>query len=104
MPATRREVDRTLASVQKLRYSRLHRRDHDWYELIVSDQKIAWTRICRGSQYRTLGDPILSKICKQIHLVPDELQNFISCKPNWPDYRGLLSARLPSLAALLQQS
>ncbi|MBA2450191.1 MAG: hypothetical protein H0V51_19415 [Chloroflexi bacterium] len=95
MPADRREVDRTLIHQTKLRYRREDKRDHDIYTLVLSGTQFGWTKISRGTKYRTLDDSTLGKIARQAHLSVGDLKAAIACTFNWPDYARVLKQRSP---------
>jgi hypothetical protein len=95
VPAARRLVDRTLTQRQKLRYVREEGRDHDVYTLTLSGHQFGWTKISRGTKYRTLDDSILGMIARQVHLQASEFKAAIACSLNWPEYARNLKQRFP---------
>jgi hypothetical protein len=96
MPAERRAVDQTLTRRTKLRYVREDKRDHDVYALVLSGYQFGWTKISRGTSYRTLDDSILAKIARQVNLQLNELKAAIACTVNWPEYAAILKRTFPS--------
>ena len=95
MPAERRDVDFVLTSKEKLRFKQ-DDRDHDVYTLELSGYQFGWTKISRGTSYRTIDDSTLGKISRQVHLQLKEFKLAIRCDLNWPDYAVILQARFPT--------
>lgn len=96
MPAERRDVDWTLTHQRKLRYQREEGRDHAVYTLVLSGRQFGWTKISRGSGYRTLDDVVLGKIARQVSLQLSQLKAAIECTINWPEYATILKSRFPA--------
>ena len=94
MPAERRDVDFVLTNRQKLRY-RSEDRDHEVYTLELGGYQFGWTKISRGTGYRTIDDVTLGKIARQVHLQLKDLKSAIRCDLNWPDYAAVLQAKFP---------
>lgn len=68
--------------------------DHDYYFLEAHGLKRAvFTKLSRGSSYRTLDDSILALICRQLHLTKKELMALIDCPMSHEDYLKNLSER-----------
>lgn len=95
MPAERRQVDFVLTNKEKLRY-KTEDRDHDVYTLELSGYQFGWTKISRGTAYRTIDDVTLGKIARQVHLQLKDLKSALRCDLNWPDYAAILKAKFPA--------
>lgn len=85
MPRPRKD----LAGALERKGFELHqgKRDHDFY--MYSHDGLAepvFTKLSRGSGYRTLGDPILRKIQRQLRLTKKEFGDFIDCPLTAADY------------------
>jgi len=96
VPADRREVDRTLTHQGKLRYRLEEGRDHVVCTLVLSGHQFGWTKISRGSSYRTLDDTLLGKIARQVHLQLGQFKRAIDCAINWPEYARILRQKFPA--------
>lgn len=70
-------------------------RDHDFYFLLLDGRKQAtFTKLSRGTNHRDLGDPLVSKIARQLHLNKLELQSFVQCSISAADYVRLRAERI----------
>jgi hypothetical protein len=62
-------------------------RDHDflffWYE---GKRQPVFTKLSRGTQYKTVGDPLLSKMSRQLHLTKKEFGNLVDCPMSEADF------------------
>jgi hypothetical protein len=104
VPADRREVDQTLTHRTKLRYQREEGRNHVIYTLVLSGHQFGWTKVSRGSSYRTLDDTLLGKVARQVHLQLGQFKRAIECTINWPKYAQILRQRFPADAEKIPDS
>jgi hypothetical protein len=95
VPAERRDVDFVLTDKAKLRY-KSDDRDHLVYTLELSGYQFGWTKISRGTSYRTIDDTTLGKIARQVHLQLKDFKSALRCDLNWPDYAAILKATFPA--------
>lgn len=98
VPADRRAVEHTLTHPNKLRYQWAGKRDHDVYTLTLSGYQFGWTKISKGTGYRTLRDSLLAKIARQVSLQLGDFKAAIECTFNWEDYKEVLRRTSPSHA------
>lgn len=68
--------------------------DHYFYTLEYNGKKSAiFTKISKGSDYKTIQQPLLSLMCKQLKLKNHELLELIDCKINYINYIKILKGR-----------
>lgn len=92
MPLERSDVGKALS--RKGFREATRNRDHDFYFLHVDGKKTSiFTKLSRGSDYRTLGDPLVKKIADQLKLTKVQLANFVECSLTETEYLALLRAR-----------
>jgi hypothetical protein len=104
VPADRRAVEQTLTHRTKLRYQREEGRDHVIYTLVLSGHQFGWTKISRGSSYRTLDDSLLRLIARQVNLQLGQFKSAIDCTINWPEYAAILRQKSPEDADKIPES
>ena len=69
-------------------------RDHDYYFLQVAGKKSSvFTKLSRGSNYKTIGDGLVAKIAKQIFLTRSQFEKYVSCSMSREDYLEAVRAR-----------
>lgn len=69
-------------------------RDHDF--LFFGHQGITqaiFTKVSRGSAYKTLGDPLLSKMSRQVKLTKGEFLDLVDCPMSEHEYLARLVAQ-----------
>jgi hypothetical protein len=66
-------------------------KDHMFFYFKKNDA--VFTKISRGSSYKTYGDDLLSKMSKQLRLTKQELLNFIDCPLNKENYLEILRTK-----------
>lgn len=55
-------------------------KDHDFFYFVVDGRKSqVYTKLSRGTDYKTLGNGIVAKIAKQMRLSKKELHTFVEC-------------------------
>lgn len=66
-------------------------RDHDFlFFAHHGKRQPVYTKLSRGKQYRTIGDPLLSKIARQLHLNRKELDLLVDCPMTREQFLGRL--------------
>lgn len=69
--------------------------DHDKYFFILDGKKTStFTKISRGSNYKTYSDSLLDKMKKQLHLSLSDLLSFIDCPLSAEDYSKLMNEKI----------
>ena len=62
------------------------RRDHDVYRLQHQPLEPVWTKLSRGTKYKTLGRGLVGKIKRQLKLSNKQLEAFVECPMSRDDY------------------
>ena len=67
------------------------RKDHRYYDLWV-DGKLTGisTHVSTGTKYKELGEPLISKMAKQLKLSKSDFQLLIACPMTIEDYKLVL--------------
>jgi hypothetical protein len=68
-------------------------RDHDYYYYLDSSTRPVFTKVSRGSSYKSIGDILLKKMADQIGLTKSEFIRFIDCPMSAEEYRSILSKK-----------
>jgi len=77
-----------------------HKRDHDFFFLKHPDlTQPVFTKVSRGTEYRTIGDALLARMSKQLHLTRAQFDALVDCTMKKPDYLAVLQ----SLGVLREQ-
>lgn len=87
------ERDATEAQLtQKLEMTLRDRRgdDHRRYDLIIAGKRVARTMVSRGSGYRTLGDDLVGRMARQLHVTSPFFRELISCTKSRDEYLSKL--------------
>lgn len=82
MPLERRELERTLRELGFV----LSERDHEVFELYVNRRRIIYVQMSRGWAYRTLGEPILAKIAREMRVTRAFLYELVRGTKTKEDY------------------
>ena len=91
MPLDRRDIERSL---KRKGFSEEEDRDHRFYFFQHNGQKTAqWTKVSTGSKYRTIGDKLIAKMCRQVNLSKSEFHDLISCTLSGARYLALLQEK-----------
>ena len=62
-------------------------RDHRWYRLVVEGRVVARTFVSTGSKkYKTLGDDLVAKMAKQLHVTTPFFTGLVRCFKSRDDY------------------
>ena len=65
--------------------------DHDRYWLYIGEQKQAiFTKLSRGSGYRTYGDKLVADVAKQLRLTRPDLRKLVACNIDGTEYVAIL--------------
>lgn len=64
MPIERERLRRTLLALG----FELSQRDHEVFELYVEGARVARTKLSRGSEYRTLSEPAVAAVARQLRI------------------------------------
>ena len=68
-------------------------RDHDFFFFRHPNlTQAVYTKLSRGTEYKTIGDPLLSKIRKQLRLSRAQFDLLVDCPMNKAEYTGVLQA------------
>jgi hypothetical protein len=60
--------------------------DHDVYVLVYQGERQAvFTKVSRGSGYKTIGDELLSKMSKQLRLTNKQFRELVDCPMSQDD-------------------
>lgn len=69
-------------------------RDHDYFFLIIGGKKTQiFTKISRGSSYKTIGDNLLGAMSRQLKLTKREFLMLVECPLSAVQYRELLRTK-----------
>jgi hypothetical protein len=69
-------------------------RDHDTFFFMHSGlQRAVFTKVSRGSGYRTIGDELLGKMAKQLQLTRGDFDLLVECPLGEAEYAEKLIAR-----------
>jgi hypothetical protein len=69
-------------------------RDHDTFFFVHSGlQRAVFTRVSRGSNYRTIGDDLLGRMAKQLQLTRGDFNLLVECPLGEAEYVEKLVAR-----------
>lgn len=82
MPLERREVERTLRELGFVSSER----DHEVFELYVNRRHVIFVQVSRGWAYRTLGEPILAKIAREMRVTRPFLYELVRGTKTREDY------------------
>ncbi len=97
MPLERRDIDSALT---RKGFRVDQDSDHDKYWLFYNGTEQAiYTKLSRGTQYRTIGDDLVGKIARQLKLTKPKLEELVDCSMTGPDYRAFLKQRGFSLTS-----
>lgn len=89
MPLERRAIDAALKN-KGFRVDTLA--DHDKYWLHHNGVKQAiYTKLSRGTNYRTIGDDLVSKIARQVKLPRRKFEELVDCSLSEADYIAFLT-------------
>jgi hypothetical protein len=67
-------------------------RDHDFYFLYINNKKTQiFTKLSRGSKYKTYNRALLDLVKKQLKLNFKQLLDFIDCPIQFQDYLVILT-------------
>lgn len=89
MPLERQDVERALES--KLGFQRLHR-DHRVFVLEIIG-KVLKTKTSHGTQHKTIADPLLAQMARQIFVPPKFFVELVRCTKTRADYLSFLATR-----------
>lgn len=96
MPKDRREI--TSALQRKGFQKKSKKRDHDFFFLQRDDlNEPVYTKVSRGSKHKEIGDNLLGRMSRQLHLTRSEFDDLVECPMSAEDYlrtlvkRGVLS-------------
>jgi hypothetical protein len=92
MPKDRRDID------QGLRNKGFRReqggRDHDFYFFEYKGLVApVYTKLSRGSSYRTIGDNLIGKISRQLHLTTRQFNDLVDCTMSQRAYESCLAGQ-----------
>jgi hypothetical protein len=66
-------------------------RDHDFFFFRYPNlTQPVYTKVSRGREYRTIGDPLLGKMRRQLHLTRAQFDSLVDCPMNRTEYTALL--------------
>ncbi len=69
-------------------------RDHDFYFLRHDGlTRAVFTKISRGFKYKEIGDGLLSRMGRQLHLTRAEFEDLIDCPMTQGKYVALMAER-----------
>jgi hypothetical protein len=90
MPLPRDTTEQQL--VQKVQMTPRNRKgdDHRFYDLVINGQRVARTKVSRGSGYKTLGDDLVSKMARQLYVPTPFFRELINCTKSRDEYLGIL--------------
>ena len=93
-----RERSLVVASLQSKGFElRQGSRDHDFFFFAPAGLTQAiFTKVSRGSQYRTLGDPLIRRMSRQLKLTARQFESLVDC----PMTQGDFEAHLRTLGIL----
>ena len=80
---SRANLERALSG--KLRME-IDERDHRVYRLFVGGRLVVRTMVSTGTGHRTLGDPLVAAIAKQLGVTAADLRAIVSCTIDRPGY------------------
>jgi len=66
------------------------KRDHDYYYYTDESTSTIYTKVSRGSNYKSIGDSLLGKMARQIHLDKKEFLQFVDCPLSSEMYAQIL--------------
>lgn len=67
---------------------------HRWYRLYLDGEKtIIVTKVSTGKGYKILGDSLVSKMARQLHIQKAEFIDYVDCTLTLGGYRALLKER-----------
>lgn len=65
--------------------------DHDYLKLIVGGRYTGiYTKVSRGSKYRTLGDALVGQMARQVKLKKAEFVDLVGCAISGEQYLAIL--------------
>ncbi|HEV7588854.1 MAG TPA: hypothetical protein VGO40_12130 [Longimicrobium sp.] len=69
-------------------------RDHDMFFFVHGGlQRAVFTKVSRGSGYRTIGDDLLGKMAKQLQLTRGDFNLLVECPLGEVEYAEKLAAQ-----------
>lgn len=90
MTRERRDIDSALTGKG---FEREQGRDHHSYRLYIGKTKQAiGTRMSMGTSHRTIGDPLLGKMARQLMLTKSDFLDLVDCDMDGPAYIAKLRA------------
>lgn len=91
MPTIERDdIERALAQ----KGFQLRPGDHRFYRLVVDGKETSIvTKVSTGTKYRTLGNDLVSRMARQMHLTAAQLKQFVDCSISAAEYVALLRTR-----------
>jgi len=68
--------------------------DHRFLRFYVSGRKTSiQTKVSFGSQYKSLGDALISKMAHGLKITKNQFEDLVECRMSGDDYRDLLVDR-----------
>lgn len=65
--------------------------DHRWYRFVIGEKVVARTFVSTGSKkYKTLGDDLIGKMARQLHVSTPFLTGLVRCTNSRDDYLRVL--------------
>lgn len=66
--------------------------DHHFYTLWVANKKTpVFTKLSHGTKYKTYGDDLLAKVCRQLSLTKKQFLEYVECTLSESDLIEILS-------------
>lgn len=66
-------------------------RDHDFlFFSHAGKRQPVFTKVSRGRNYKTVGDPLLAKMSRQLHLTRKEFDRLVDCPMTLEEFTGHL--------------
>jgi len=95
MPKERADI---VASLSKKgfqpRQQKKRKGDHDFFFFRFPNlTRPVYTKVSRGTNYRTISDDLLGKMSRQLHLTRAEFDALVDCAMEKPDYITVLKSR-----------
>lgn len=91
MPLDRSEITSSLLR-KGFKRSQKQSKHHDYFLYHTNDKVTSlYTYVSRGTKYKTLSDPLVSKMAKQTKLTNDQFHNLVDCTLTAEEYKDILT-------------
>lgn len=75
-----------------------NKRDHDFFHLLdrAGRKSAIFTKTSRGNKYKTLGDPLVAAMARQLRLTKDQFVDLVKCPLSKEAYAEIVFGPAPA--------